>query len=280
MNPIDKDILDFRPPPSSAVDSATRLSRAYFNPIFFGLDNLSKDKPTLLVGNHTIYGSIDVPLIFAEVLREKNIAIRGLADAAHNKIPIWRDFLHQGGVVIGNRENCSRLMEAGETLLVYPGGAREVAKRKGEEYKLTWKTRTGFTYMAIKYQYPITPIASLGADDIYDIVFDAYDFQESHVGRWLLGKKPVNKLLRGGDVFMPLTKGIGPTAIPRPERFYFSFGKPIDTTPFKGLEDDLEVQWQVRRLVSDALEEEIETLKRFRFSDSSGGFFRRLLSKH
>ena len=280
MNPIDKDVLDFTPPSMSAVNAAMKLPETYFNPLFFGLDNLHKDSPTLLVGNHTIYGSLDVPLIFSEVLRRKGVAIRGLADDAHFKIPLWRDFIHKSGIIAGNRENCSRLMEAGETLLVFPGGAREVAKRKGEKYQLTWKTRTGFAYMAIKYQYPITPIASLGADDVYDILFDAYDFKASRLGRWLLKNKNINKQLRNGDVIMPITTGIGPTIIPRPERFYFSFGKPIDTTPFKGQEDNLEVQWQVRKLISDALEKEIEALKRYRDSDDSQGVLRSLLSKY
>ncbi len=280
MTPTNKDVLDFTPPSVPAVNAAMKLSETYFNPLFFGLENLHKNKPTLLVGNHTIYGSLDVPLIFSEVLRKKDIAIRGLADEAHFKIPVWRDFLHKGGVIVGNRENCSRLMEAGETLLVFPGGAREVAKRKGEKYQLTWKTRTGFAYMAIKYQYPITPIASLGADDVYDILFDAYDFKESRIGRWLLKNKNINRQLRNGDVIMPMTTGIGPTIIPRPERFYFSFGKPIDTTPFKGQEDNLEIQWQVRKLISEALEKEIDALKRYRTSDDSQGLFRRLFSKY
>ncbi|PCJ42349.1 MAG: acyltransferase [Moraxellaceae bacterium] len=279
MNPIDKDVLDFTPPPLETVNAFTRLSEAYFNPLFFGLENISKDRPTLLVGNHTIYGALDVQFILAEAYRSRGVMIRGLADELHFKMPLWRNFLFSGGVVVGNRKNCSRLMAAGETLLVYPGGAREVAKRKGEKYKLTWKTRTGFAYMAIKHGYPITPIASLGADDAYDILFDAYDFKESRVGKWLLKNKTINKQLRNGDTIMPLAKGLGPTMIPRPERFYFSFGKPIDTTPFKGKEDDLEVQWQVRKLISDALENELETLKRFRFRDTDKGLLRRLLSK-
>ncbi|OUS30235.1 acyltransferase [Gammaproteobacteria bacterium 45_16_T64] len=280
MSSFEKDVLDFTPPPLSSVNAAVKLTEAYFDPIFFGLDNISPEKPALLVGNHTIYGTLDVPLIFAEAYRERGVVIRGLADAAHYKIPGWRDLLHRSGIVVGNRHNCSRLMEAGETLLVYPGGAREVAKRRGEKYQLTWKTRTGFAYMAIKHQYPITPIASVGADDTFDIHFDAYDFKESHIGQWLLKNKRFNKIMRNGDVLMPICTGIGLSSIPRPERFYFSFGSPIDTTPFKGQEDDLEVQWHVRKLIGDALEKEIEMLQRFRESDSERSTLRRLLTRY
>eukprot|EP00959_Pyramimonas_sp_CCMP1952_P265617 5553482-Pyramimonas_sp.AAC.1 len=35
--------------------------------------------------------------------------------------------------------NCFKLLQAGQAVLLYPGGAREVAKRKNEKYKLLWK---------------------------------------------------------------------------------------------------------------------------------------------
>lgn len=280
MSPFEKDVLDFTPPPLATVNAAVKLTETYFNPVFFGHDNIDPAHPTLLVGNHTIYGMLDVPLIFAEAYRSKGVVIRGLADEAHFTIPGWRDMLHRSGIVVGNRANCSRLMTSGETLLVFPGGAREVAKRRGEKYQLTWKTRTGFAYMAIKHQYPITPIASVGADDTFDIHYDAYDFKASALGRWLLRNKRFNALMRNGDVLMPFSTGVGLTSIPRPERFYFSFGKPIDTTPFKGQEDDREVQWHVRKLIADALEQEIAMLKQYREKDTEKSVLRRLLSRY
>ena len=45
----------------------------------------------------------------------------------------WRDFLAGFGAVDGTRENCAALMREGESILVYPGGAREVFKRKSEK---------------------------------------------------------------------------------------------------------------------------------------------------
>ena len=35
-------------------------------------------------------------------------------------------------------------MERGEAILVFPGGGREVMKRKDEDYVLIWKERLGF----------------------------------------------------------------------------------------------------------------------------------------
>ena len=57
-------------------------------------------------------------------------------------------------------------------ILVYPGGGREVAKRKGESYKLIWKERMGFARLAIEHGYTIVPFAAVGAEEAVDIVLD------------------------------------------------------------------------------------------------------------
>lgn len=278
MSAMEKDILDFTPPPLATVERALKLRSMYFDPHFYGLDNVDRERPALYVGNHTIYGTLDAPLIYATLYREKNIVLRSLGDSFHWKVPVWRDILTQSGTVPGTRENCARLMEAGEHVLVFPGGGREVAKRKGEEYKLTWKTRTGFAHMAIKYQYPIIPVASVGADDAYEVVYDSYDFQQSMLGKLLMKSKVVREQLRDGDVFMPVSKGVGITPIPRPERFHFAFGEPIDTSEFIGQENNLEVQWQLRKRVQDALESEIAALRNIRSHEQLPGW-RKLLTK-
>ncbi|MCG8668159.1 MAG: 1-acyl-sn-glycerol-3-phosphate acyltransferase, partial [Pseudomonadales bacterium] len=129
MSANSDDILDFTPPPLSAVQKALRLQSAYFDPVFYGMENVDKDKPALYVSNHTIYGSMDGPLIYLALYEAKDIVLRSLGDRYHFKIPGWRKMLADSGTVEGNHQNCNRLMDAGEHILVYPGGGREVAKR-------------------------------------------------------------------------------------------------------------------------------------------------------
>lgn len=279
MSATEKDILDFTPPPLSVVERALKLQTLYFDPRFYGLEFVDREQPAMYVGNHSIYGTLDAPLIFSTLYREKDIVLRSLGDTFHWKVPLWGNMMTEGGAVPGTRENCARLMEAGEHIMVFPGGGREVAKRKGEQYKLTWKTRTGFAYMAIKYQYPIIPVASVGADDAFDIKFDAYDFQSSLLGKLLMKNKRVAEQLRGGDMIMPLSTGVGITPIPRPERFYFSFSEPIDTSEFIGQEDNLEAQWKLRKRVMDAIENDIETLKSIRSQDELPAWRRLLINR-
>jgi 1-acyl-sn-glycerol-3-phosphate acyltransferase len=59
-----------------------------------------------------------------------------------------------------------------QTILVFPGGSREVNKRRGQQYQLLWRERIGFARLAIKHGYPIVPFAAVGADDMFDVIID------------------------------------------------------------------------------------------------------------
>ena len=280
MTALSDNIMDFTAPPLHKVQRALRLHNSYFDPVFYGLENVNQHSPAIYVSNHTIYGGLDGPLIYLKLYEEKDIVIRSLADHLHFKIPGWRTILKQHGAVVGTRENCRRLMANKDHILVYPGGGREVAKRKGEKYQLAWKTRTGFAQMAMEHGYPIIPIASLGGDDAYDIHYDAYDFKASKIGQKLLENKNINNFFRNGDMLMPLATGIGFSPLPRPEKFYFSFGKPIDTTQYRDCADNKEIQWKLRNQVLDSLQSELDKLKTIRYKDRDISFVRKLLSRH
>jgi 1-acyl-sn-glycerol-3-phosphate acyltransferase len=107
--------------------------RRIAKPKFYGIEHVPKGG-ALLVGNHTLYGVFDLMMLSAELI-DRGIVVRGL-------------------------------------ILVFPGGAREVAKRKGEQYQLIWKNRLGFAVMAIEGRYPVVPFASLGMEDALDVVLD------------------------------------------------------------------------------------------------------------
>ena len=255
----------------------TEFMRTYFDPRFFGLDNIDPKRPSLMVGNHPLF-AIDYPLMAAEIYQKKGIKLHPLGDHWHDKVPIWRGLIKEIGAVDGTPENCSRLMEAGEHLVVFPGGAREALKRKGEAHKLIWKHRYGFARMAIKHRYPITPFASKGADIIFSILVDGEDVMNSRLGSFLK-KTGLSKTLREGDFIIPLVRGIGPTLLPRPERFYFSFGEPIDTTRFEGRYQDQDCLSALRTEVAEALNTQMGILLHLLSQDRDYGFWRRLLTR-
>lgn len=256
----------------------TAWQRWYFRPRFFGLDKITPAQPALLVGNHTLYGVFDVPLLIAQIYHDRHILVRGLADHFHYAVPGWRTLLDRSGCVHGTPANCSRLMEAGEHVMVFPGGAREVCKRRGEQYQLVWKQRTGFCRLAIQHQYPIIPFAVVGPDDAYDIVLDARDVLDSRVGGWLAKSALFKRegVLRGGEFLPPLGRGIGPTALPRPEPFYIAFGDPIHTIEFSA---DQYSQFQLRDQVAASIQGLMSELLLYRERDHRPGTLRRLLTR-
>lgn len=241
-----------------------RLGYAYFNPLVFGLDQLDLSRPALFVGNHTLYGVLDVPFIISEIYQQHQVVVRSLGDSFHFRVPLWRDMLTAYGMVLGNPANCTALMQQGESVLVFPGGAREVMRRRDEKYSLIWKRRTGFARMAIQNGYDIIPFASVGADDCFDILYDADDLQRSNMLRPLLGQKSVARIFRNGDVLPPMVRGLGPTLLPRPQRFYFSFGQRISSAEFGAGEDDL---WALREQVAERIEMQITSLLDYREQD-------------
>ena len=69
--------------------------------------------------------------MMAEIWKRRRLAIRGLGEHAHYAVPIWRDAPDRGRMVRGTRDNVRALMRERQTILVFPGGAREVNKRRG-----------------------------------------------------------------------------------------------------------------------------------------------------
>lgn len=261
------DVIDFKPLPVETVWKLAAPLRAYHRPLFYGLENIDPKKPSLLVGNHTIFGMLDIPHLGSAIYRERGVMVRSLGDRAHFQIPGWGELLKSVGSVVGTRENCARLMQAGQHVLVFPGGGREVAKRKGEAYKLIWKERTGFARMAIEHGYPITPFASVGPEECYDILVDANDVMKSPIGKFLDRTGITKKFLRDGELIFPVARGLGFTMIPRPERFYFWIGKPIDTRRFAGKHDDKEALLAIREETRAAVEGGIAKLLAIREKD-------------
>ena len=270
---------DYRPPAAGHIRRRLTLQRWYFTPTLLGAENVDPNRPGLFVGNHAIFGVIDSPLFASELYSRTGVYPRSLGDHFHFDVPGWGDLLIRYGAVPGTRENCSRLMQAGQHVLVFPGGAREVAKRRNEINRLTWKNRTGFARMAIEHGYDIIPFASVGCDESYSILFDGDDFQHSRAGRWLLNRPRLNNLLRGGDTFMPLVRGLGPTLLPRPEPFWFMIGKPIATGEYAGREDDPDALWDLRSRTAASIEAMIGQLKQRRAAEKLPGWRRRLLER-
>jgi 1-acyl-sn-glycerol-3-phosphate acyltransferase len=90
-------------------------------------------------------------------------------------MPGLRRLAAAAGTVDGTQANADRLLTSDELVLVLPGGLREALKPRELRYRLLWGSRYGFVRAALRNQAPLVPIASLGADDVFDLVGNAFE---------------------------------------------------------------------------------------------------------
>lgn len=275
-----RDLAGYTPPSRREMRRFMALGRWWFQPEFLGLWECDLSRPALFVGNHTLFGLTDAPLMIEHLYTQYGVMLRGLGDRGHFKVPLWGDLLKRHGMVLGTPENCSALMRAGASVLVFPGGAREVMRRKGEAYQLIWKQRAGFARLAIEHGYDIIPFGSVGPDESYRILWDANDILNNKCLRNLAERSGVLEYTRGGDFIPPVPLGLGPTLIPKPQRYYFGFGSRIPTAQLEGRAQDAEAVWTLREEVAGAVRKQIDHLQQYRAEDRQQNWspLRRLLA--
>jgi len=274
------DSLAFEPDLIEKLDHLLQPLKRLLSPVSLGIERVPREGAVLLTGNHTIYGLLDIPMLGLEIYEKTGRAVRGLGDHNHFALPIWRDMLRRIGAVRGTRENCARLFAAGEVVLVFPGGGREVMKHKHEQYQLIWKERIGFARLAIQHAVPIVPFASVGVEDMFEIVVDADDILRSPAGDLLRALRITEQAwFRHGEILPPIARGKGFGPFPRIERQYFLFGEPIDTARYVGLHEDREACFALRKEVQGAIEAQIGQLREVREADPERYPIQRLLHR-
>jgi 1-acyl-sn-glycerol-3-phosphate acyltransferase len=205
-----------------------------------GLERIPREGAALLVANHTF--GYDVTFPMGAVLQQVGRPVWVLGDHLWWKIPLLRRLASAVGVVDGNQDNADRLLDAGELLLVLPGGLREAVKPRELRYQLLWGQRYGFVKLALRHRAPLIPLACVGADDLFDFVGNAYVRGKRWLGR------------RGMPV--PLPARVLP--IPHRTSFRFIVGEPILPEAAPEQADDPALLRHLRREVAGALHELIE----------------------
>lgn len=218
---------------SKMIRLGSVLQRFYFKPSFLGTECINPEKPAMYVGNHTIYGVLDSPILIDYLFTVHKIAIVSLADHIHFKVPMWRNLVEGMGGIDAYKESAQEAMRQGYSILVFPGGGREVSKRKGEAYQLIWKERYGFIKLAQEFGYDVVPFVALGGDDVFDLAIDANSLLKQKWFQKLLSVPKIGKFFRYGDVIPSIPKNIIPKRIP----FYFKFLPSLSVAEIHSIED-------------------------------------------
>jgi 1-acyl-sn-glycerol-3-phosphate acyltransferase len=204
-----------------------------------GIENLPPGR-ALLVANHAFGWDVILPM--AAIWRTTHRPVWALGEHAWWRFPFLRRLAAAVGTVDGTAENVDRLLGRDELVLVLPGGLREAVKPRELRYRLLWGKRYGFVRAAVRNQTPMVPLASIGADDLFDFVGNAYRRGE----RWL----------RRSGIPIPLPLRILP--IPHLVRLRFVLGEPIVPNAPPEKASDGVVLRRLRREVEGGLHELIE----------------------
>jgi 1-acyl-sn-glycerol-3-phosphate acyltransferase len=193
----------------------------------------------LLVANHAF--GFDVGLAIAAISRTTGRRVWVLGEHAWWSVPFIRKVAAAVGVVDGTPRNADSLLSRDELVVVLPGGLREAVKPHLLRYRLLWGHRYGFIRAAIRNGAPVLPLASLGPDDFFDLVGNAFQRGKRWLGR--------------ANLPIPLPSRILP--IPHWSRIRYVIGEPIDP-PAPSFADDAHALRRMRREVEGALHEIIE----------------------
>ncbi|KAL3653878.1 hypothetical protein CASFOL_003559 [Castilleja foliolosa] len=292
-------VLDYlRPSPSEfrkvyepqrwidAVTNPVMLSTLESGNIVRGLDGIPSEGPVLYVGYHMMLGLELVPLM-SRFWTERNILLRGVAHPMmftklkEGKLPALStyDMFRTMGAVPVSAANFYGLFKTKSHVLLYPGGMREALHRKGEEYKLFWPEQSEFVRMAARFGAKIVPFGSVGEDDIGHLLLDYDDLRsipyfknaiEELTEEAVKLRSEAEGEVANQDVHLPII-------VPKvPGRFYYLFGKPIET---QGRQQELKSREKAQELyleVKSEVEKCLDYLKENRENDPYRNIFSRL----
>lgn len=150
-----------------ALIAIAMLHRKYFRSEVHGIRNVPPGR-VLLVANHSGQVPIDGVLVGAAMFMdaEPPRIVRAMVEKWAVSLPFVSLLFTRVGQVVGVPENAQRLLAQGEALLVFPEGARGIAKTFDRRYKLA-EFGLGFMRMAIETNTPIVPVAVVGGEEQY-----------------------------------------------------------------------------------------------------------------
>jgi 1-acyl-sn-glycerol-3-phosphate acyltransferase len=204
-----------------------------------GIERLPPGR-ALLVANHAF--GWDILFAMSAIRAKTGRPVWVLGEHVWWRIPGARWIAAELGTVDGTPSKADELLSRDELVLVLPGGIREALKPRELRYRLVWGNRYGFVRAAVRNHAPIVPIASIGADEFFDLIGNAF----ARGSRWL----------RGSGIPIPRPARLLP--IPHFVRMKFIIGEAIPPpTPTDRPDEEVAVR-RLRREVEGALHEMFE----------------------
>ncbi len=195
------------------------LYRKYFRVDVHGIENVPATGRVLLVSNHSGQLPYDGVAIGAAMLLDAPAPrlIRSMIEKYIPTVPFASYLFARWGQIVGTPENCRRLLANDEAILVFPEGARGIAKPFSQRYQLA-EFGHGFMRLALEAKAPIVPVAVIGAEEQAPAI----------------NVKPLAKLI-GAPAFPVVPYPPFVAVAPLPTKYRIYFGEPMT---FDGDPDD------------------------------------------
>ncbi len=252
VNRIPKPVGSFGYDPWGYNSESFKVGLGLFKPIYekyfrveaYGLENIPKDGRVLVIANHSGQLPIDGALVGYALATNPHAprAVRAMIERFFPTMPFVGNLVNELGAVLGDPENCVKMLRNEECVIVFPEGVRGAGKPWSERYKLQ-RFGLGFMHLAMTENTPIVPVGIVGCEETMPTPF--------HLNG-------LAKML--GIPYVPVT-----TPVPLPAKVRLYFGKPmVFEGPVKN-EDDTAIK-------VERVKDEIRALIQKGLSDRKGWF--------
>lgn len=146
---------------------AWMVASLWFRAEVRGLHHIPRDRPVLLVGNHSGGNLTPDSFVFALGFASHFGPERPLHVLVHNLVPAYPGlgFLRRLGTLPADPEVAREALEGGSCVLVYPGGDREAHRPSSESTRIAFGGRSGYVRLALQAGVPIVPVVSIGGQE-------------------------------------------------------------------------------------------------------------------
>ena len=196
------------------------MHRHYFRTEVYNAEHIPAQGRVFIVGNHSGQLPYDGAVVCTSAFFDTPSPrlFRSMAERYIPTVPFVSYLLSRWGQTIGTPENCRRLLEAEEAILVFPEGVQGITKPYSKRYQLQ-EFGNGFMRLALETNTPIVPVAIIGAEEQAPGAINI-----TKIAKWI--DAPAFPIVPYPP-FVPL--------IPLPVKYRIYFGRPMI---FEGNHDD------------------------------------------
>lgn len=213
----------------------------------YGVSNIPRSGPALLVANHSGSLPYDAAMLKIAVQKEhpQHRDVRFMVEDFLFHFPFLGSLMSRFGGVRANQENAQGLLSSNLPVVVFPEGVKGLGKLYRDKYHLARFGRGGFVRLCLRTGAPLVPVAFIGPEEIHPMIF-----RETRLARVL------------GVPYIPVTPTfplLGPLGlIPLPSKWSIHILPPIDFSQYgPGAEKDRVLVYKMAQKVKNQIQDTI-----------------------